>query len=46
MNQIKEVPADVDPVDTAPESLLISRGENLDIHFAEASQKGNKQFCY
>ncbi|XP_018457290.2 LOW QUALITY PROTEIN: uncharacterized protein LOC108828186 [Raphanus sativus] len=39
VNQIKEVPADVDPVDTAPESLLISRGENLDIHFAEASQK-------
>ncbi|KAL0693892.1 hypothetical protein Bca4012_061072 [Brassica carinata] len=39
VEQINEVPANVDPVDTTPESLPISRGENLDVHFAEASQK-------
>lgn len=40
VNQINEVHANVDLVDATPESLPISRGENLDIHFAEASQKG------
>ncbi|CAH8321687.1 unnamed protein product [Eruca vesicaria subsp. sativa] len=39
VNQINEVSANVDHVDAAPESLLISRRENLDNHFAEASQK-------
>lgn len=42
VNQINEVHANVDPVDATPESLPISRGENLDIHFAEASQKENE----
>lgn len=41
VDQINEVLANVDPVDTTPESLPISRGENLDVHFAEASQKGD-----
>ncbi|KAF8058384.1 hypothetical protein N665_1246s0006 [Sinapis alba] len=41
-NQINEVPANVDPVDATPESLPISRGENLDTHFAEAGQKENE----
>ncbi|KAG5382842.1 hypothetical protein IGI04_034312 [Brassica rapa subsp. trilocularis] len=42
VNQINEVHANVDLVDATPESLPISRGENLDIHFAEASQKENE----